>query len=221
MQIAFIGYGSMTTALAGKWVSHHDLLISGRDDAKAKALAEALGHGATAATQTDAVAAADIVVIATPHQAALGVIDDAGGPDAFTGKTIIDINNPVPGYAEGEFTVTTYDGKSLAEALAAKAPGAHVVKAFNMCQAKLWAAPAPILIDGRKHTTLYCGDDDAAKRQVATLIEAVGSDPVDAGGLMYAHQLEAAAALIIKFLMSGRDPMTCFQLIQPEFRPVA
>ena len=221
MNIAFVGYGSMTQALAGKWAPHHDLLISGRDDAKAKAVAEALGHSATATTQADAVAAADVVVIATPHQAALDSIDASGGPDAFAGKTLVDINNPVPGYADGNFTVATYDSKSLAEALAAKAPDAHVVKAFNMCQAKLWASPAPIMIDGRKHTTLYCGDDDAAKQQVATLIDQVGSDPVDAGGLRYAHQLECCAGLIIKFLMSGRDPMTCLQLIQPEAKPVA
>ena len=221
MIIAFIGYGSMTRALAGKWAPHHDLLISGRDDAKAKAVAENVGHGATATTQSEAVKAADVVVIATPHQAALDSIDVSGGPDAFAGKTVIDINNPVPGYAEDDFRVTTYNGKSLAEALAAKAPEAHVVKAFNMCQAKLWASPAPIMIDGRRHTTLYCGDDDAAKQTVATLIDQVGSDPVDAGGLKYAHQLECCAGLVIKFLMSGRDPMTCLQLIQPESKPVA
>jgi predicted dinucleotide-binding enzyme len=222
MNIAFIGYGSMTTALAGKFVAAgHECLISGRDPDKAAALADQLGDHAAAKSQADAVQAADVVIIATPHQAALSTIDDSGGPDAFAGKVIVDINNPVPGYAEGDFSVATYDGKSLSEAIAAKAPDAHVVKAFNLCQAKLWATPSPILLDGRQHTTPFCGDDESAKAKVATLIEAVGSEPVDMGELHYARQLEAMASLVIKLLFSGRDPMTCFQLIQPEKKPIA
>ncbi|MEM9882570.1 MAG: NAD(P)-binding domain-containing protein [Planctomycetota bacterium] len=221
MTIAFIGYGNMALALAGKWAEQHDLIFSGRDPQKAAAAAQQIGHGATASSQTDAVAAADVVVIATPHQAVVASIAHSGGPANFAGKVVVDINNPVPGAYDGDFRVATYDGKSLAEALAAAAPQARVVKAFNLCQANLWAAPAPITIDGRQHVTPICGDDEPAKQTVGRLIEAVGSRPADMGGLEYAHHLEAMAALVIKLLFAGRDPMTCFQLIEPEIKPVA
>lgn len=45
-----------------------------------------------------------------------------------------------------------------------------------------------------------------AKRQVATLIEDIGCEPVDLGELKYARLLEPAAAIVIKFLFAGRDP---------------
>ena len=55
----------------------------------------------------------------------------------------------------------TFDGKSLAEAIAAYAPAARVVKAFNMCNAVVWQMEPP-LFDGRRLVVLYCGDDAAA-----------------------------------------------------------
>ncbi|MBV6622660.1 MAG: NAD(P)-binding domain-containing protein [Rivularia sp. (in: Bacteria)] len=67
MKIAFIGYGSMAGALAGKWVANHDLIISGKDFDKASAFAKTLGHGAIAASQTQAVAEAEVVVLLPHH----------------------------------------------------------------------------------------------------------------------------------------------------------
>ncbi|MEO1236265.1 MAG: NAD(P)-binding domain-containing protein [Planctomycetota bacterium] len=219
MKVAFIGYGSMTRALAGRWAADHDLFIGGRDPDKAAALADDLGDGTAHGDSAAAVAFGEVVVLATPHAAALGVIEGVG-PEAFAGKTLVDINNPVPGYADGDFTVATYAGKSLAEALADAAPGAHVVKAFNCCQAKVWEMDPPEF-DGRRLVTPLCGDNPEAKQHVAQLIEALGSEPLDFGELKYAHQLECVAGLVIKLLFSSRDPHTVFNLIQPEVKPIA
>ena len=107
-------------------------------------------------------------------------MDAAGGPPAFADKTLIDINNPVPGAFGGEFLTTSYDGLSLAEKIAAYAPAAHVVKAFNICQASVWTMQPPVY-DGRKLVVLYCGSDNAAKSQAVTLIDLIGCDHVDIG----------------------------------------
>src|SRR5436309_7255204 len=74
----------------------------------------------------------------------------------------------------------TFDGKSLAETIAAYAPAARVVKAFNICNAVVWQMEPP-LFDGRRLVVLYCGDDAAAKQKVATLIENTGGEPADLG----------------------------------------
>ena len=74
--------------------------------------------------------------------------------------------------------------------------------------------------DGRPLAVLYCGDDDAAKATVATLIAEIGCDPVDTGELKYSRLLEASACLVIKFLFAGRDPRTIFNFIQPETKSV-
>ncbi|MGB8427469.1 MAG: NAD(P)-binding domain-containing protein [Desulfobacterales bacterium] len=215
MQIGFIGYGTMAAALASRWVKHHEIVIGGRNEAKAKELAKKLGHETRWGNGGDAVRDADVVVLATHHGAVFEAMDAAGGPSVFAGKTLVDINNPVPGAFDGEFLNHSYDGLSLAEKIAAYAPEAHVVKAFNMCQASVWTMQPPIF-DGRKLVVLYCGDDESAKARAITLIDLIGCDHVDIGELKYARLLEAAAAIVIKLLFSGRDTHTVLNLIQPE-----
>ena len=153
-------------------------------------------------------------MLATRHEAVFDVIDSAGGGQAFADKTVIDINNPVDAF-DGDFLNKSYEGGSLAEAIARLAPGAHVVKAFNMCQASVWQMNPPEF-DGRRLVTLYCGDDADAKRRVARLIQDIGSEPEDIGELRYARLLEAAAGIVIKLLFSGYHPHTVLNLIRAE-----
>lgn len=219
MKIGFIGYGSMAEALAGKWAGRHELFVGGRDAEKARSLAMRLGHGAGHGNEAEAAAFGEVVVLATRHEVVLEAVQAAGGPAAFAGKTVLDINNPVEPKADS--IPKRYEGElSLAEALARHLPGAQVVKAFNMCQAKVWAMPDPTF-DGRKLVAMLAGDDDAAKSQVAELVRDVGAEPADIGQLVHARLLEAAAALVIKLLSAGRDPFTVLNLIQPEVKPIA
>ncbi len=219
MKIGFIGYGNMAESLASRWVNKHEVLIGGRDATKARRLAEKLGHGTQNGSESDAAAFADVIVMATTHEAVFDAMSVAGGPAAFAGKVLLDINNPVD-VTRGEFLAKTYEGASLAEAIAARVPEARVVKAFNMCQAMVWKMDPP-LFDGRRLVVLHCGDDAEAKRQVAALIQDTGCEPLDVGELKYARSLEAAAAIVIKLLLSGRDPDTVLNLIQPEVNPFA
>lgn len=219
MRIGFIGYGQMAAALASRWAATHALFVGGRDPAKARALAEQLGYGTRHGSEAEAVRFGEAIVLATQHYAVFAAMDAAGGPAAFAGKVVIDINNPVSAF-DGDFLVKDYDGRSLAEAIAAYAPEAAVVKAFNMCQATVWQMDPP-LFDGRRLVVLTCGNDPSAKGQVAGLIEEIGAEPVDLGPLAYARLLEAAAAIVIKLLFSGSDPHTALNLIQPEAKPIA
>jgi len=218
MKIGFIGYGNMAEALASKWVGKHAVFIGGRNLEKAQALANRLAAGVGFGSEAQAVAFGDTIVLATTHEAIPAVMEAAGGAGAFAGKIILDINNPVD-VMHGDYLTRTYDGISLAEAIAVYAPQAKVVKAFNMCQAKVWQMTPP-LFDGRRLVTLYCGDDGGAKKQIAALIEDVGSEPEDLGELKYARLLEPAAAIVIKLLFSGRDPHTVLNLIKPETKAI-
>ncbi len=220
MRIGIIGYGNMAEALGSRWAGKHDLCVGGRDAAKARVLADKLGRGTKSGSEADAAAFAEVVVLATRHEAVFDAMRAAGGPAAFAGKVVLDINNPVVDAPRGDFLVKTFDGRSLAEAIAANAPAARVVKAFNMCQAQVWQMDPPVF-DGRRLVTLYCGDDVGAKRQVATLIQDIGCEPVDLGELKYARLLEPSAAIVIKFLFTGRDRHTVLNLVQPESKPIA
>jgi predicted dinucleotide-binding enzyme len=209
----------MAEALGLRWVGKHELYVGGRNANKALALAEKLGGGTRHGSEANAAAFGEVIVLATRHEAVFDAMAAAGGPDALAGKILLDINNPINIF-DGDFLPKTFDGESLAEAIAAYAPAARVVKAFNMCNAGVWQMDPPVF-DGRRLVVLYCSDDADAKRQVATLIEDVGAEAVDLGALKYARLLEPAAAIVIKFILAGRDPHTVLNLIQPEVKPVA
>jgi 8-hydroxy-5-deazaflavin:NADPH oxidoreductase len=185
--ISIIGLGNMAGALAGRALAGGNAVeIIGRDQAKAKELAAALG-GATVGT-ADATPAGDIVVLAVPYASAAAVVSAYG--DALHGKVIIDITNPV---APGFQGFVTPDGSSGAQEIAKAAPaGAHVVKAFNTLFSHVLAAGAA---EGRPLDVFIAGDDAQAKARVSAFIESLGLRPLDTGGLSMARALENVALL--------------------------
>ena len=213
MKIGFVGAGGMAQALAGKWASKHELMLSGRTPEKTLEAAKSVG--AKAGTAREAVAFADVVVLATRWEDVFAAIDAAGGPAAFEGKTVIDINNPV---SIETFLTTRDDGRSLTQAIAEALPGAYVGKAFNMAQVAVWEDP-DMSYDGRQMVTLYTADD-TADATIAQLIADVGAQPLRLGSNDHAYQLEAAAAMVIKFLFAGSDPHTIFNFIRPKTKPI-
>lgn len=213
MKIGFVGAGGMAQALAGKWATAHEVMLSGRDPEKTRAAAQAVG--VDVGSPAEAVAFADVVVLATRWQDVFSAIETAGGSSAFDGKIVVDINNPV---STETFLTTRENGGSLTEAIAASLPGAHVGKAFNMAQVAVWEDP-DMTYDGRRMVTLYTADD-AADETIAQLISDVGAAPLSLGDNRHAYQLEAAAAMVIKFLFAGADPHTIFNFIRPEMKPI-
>ncbi|MGF1477261.1 MAG: NADPH-dependent F420 reductase [Geminicoccaceae bacterium] len=208
MKIGFIGYGSMAEALAGKWAAKHELFIGGRNKDKAKTLADGLSARGSG-TEGEAVGFGDVIVLATRHEHVFEAIETAGGAKAFAGKTVIDINNPV---STDTFMLQPTGSGSLAQSIQMRLPEAQVVKAFNMCQARVWAMPEPVF-DGRRLQVFICGDNADAKDHVRELVGDVGCETIDLGGLAFAPHIEHAAAIVIKLLFGGRDPLTVLNLV--------
>ncbi|WP_055610984.1 NADPH-dependent F420 reductase [Streptomyces phaeochromogenes] len=185
--ISIIGLGNMAGALADRALAGGNAVeIIGRDPAKAKELAGALG-GASVGT-AGAAPAGDIVVLAVPYASAAAVVSEYG--DALQGKVIIDITNPISPDFQG---FVTPDGSSGAQEIAKAAPaGAHVVKAFNTLFSHVLAAgPA----EGRLLDVFIAGDDAQAKARVSAFIESLGLRPMDTGQLAMARTLENVALL--------------------------
>ncbi|WP_086741578.1 NADPH-dependent F420 reductase [Streptomyces glaucescens] len=176
MRIGILGTGNMADALGTQWRrAGHDVVTGGRRDGGLRAAAD---HGT------------DAVLLALPYDAAVDVV--AGLADALRGRTLIDCTNPVgPG-----FTLRTAGGPSAAQRIAAAAPGAHVVKAFNLCHVDVWRLTPPVF-DGRPLAVPLCGDDETALFAVRRLVRDLGCLPLDAGGLDRAGLVEATAALLI------------------------
>lgn len=62
----------------------------------------------------------------------------------------------------------------------------------------------------------YCGNDDLAKETVKALIDALGWQPLDVGGLEQALHLEHMTMLWERMVrMSGHSPQLMWALHQP------
>jgi predicted dinucleotide-binding enzyme len=186
MDITIIGAGNMGRGIAlravkgGNRVTIHD-----NDQAKAgKLVAELEAVGGTADIGTGH-AFHPVVVIALPFAAALAFATENAA--RLGGKTVVDITNPLNGSYDG---LVTAPGTSAAQELAARLPGAHVVKAFNTNFAGTLAGPK-----GDGGDVFIAGDDVAAKASVIALVRGGGLNPVDAGPLSRAQQLEALGLL--------------------------
>lgn len=190
--ISIIGAGGMATAIAGRVAkAGHTVQMVNRDAAKAQALSEQLGSGATTGTY-GAAPSGDIVILAVPYSSAAAVVADFG--DALDGKVIIDITNPVAPDLSG---LVTPHGSSGAQEIAKSLPaGAHVVKAFNTMFGH-------VLAKGERLDTFIAADDADAKASVSTFIESLDLRPLDVGHLAMASTLEALGLMMIGLARNG------------------
>jgi predicted dinucleotide-binding enzyme len=190
--ISIIGLGGMTRAVGARAIEGgNSVEVIGRDAAKAKELAAALGGGATAGTFGTA-PTGDLVILAVPYASAVPVVTQYG--DALAGKVIIDITNTSNADATA---LVTPEGTSGAQEIAKAVPAsAHVVKAFN-------TVFGHILAQGGSLDVLFVGDDARAKASVSAFIESLGLRPLDAGGLKVARWLEGVGLVMISLANHG------------------
>ncbi|MFD6394788.1 NADPH-dependent F420 reductase [Nocardia sp. NPDC060259] len=151
-----------------------------------------------------AIAGADIVLMAVPVSALAALLDEYGS--ALAGKVVIDCTNAfLPDEAAPDgVTAFVLSEDAVAERIAAGAPKAHVVKAFNLLAAEVWAG-ADRIFDGARLAVPLCGDDAEAIRTVATLAEDLALQPFPAGGLHRAKYLEATSVFTVGLWFSGAD----------------
>ncbi|WP_436232641.1 NADPH-dependent F420 reductase [Actinacidiphila alni] len=203
MRIGILGTGVLARALAEGWArAGHEVVVGGRSAERADKLAEAVGRGVTAAGPRTAAAGRDAVLLAVDWDGAEEMLAAAGADEgALAGTVLIDPTNAVE---HGVGVLLTGDG-SMAARIAARAPGADVVKAFHLFPATEWTRGAE-RGDAAPVTVVICGDAPAALDTVGTLVRDVGARPAVLGGLDRARQLEEAAGFVIGLVFAGHDP---------------
>lgn len=185
---AIIGLGNMGKGLARRLAGQTTLVLGTRDAAAGTAFAQSLKGAATVATPAEAIAAADIVVLAVPFAAALELATDPG----LAGKVVVDLSNPVKADFSG---LTVGHTTSAAEEIQKAAPTASVVKAFNTIFAGVFDAPAATLATV---PVFVAGDDAKAIDAVVALAEAAGFRTERIGGLDGARLIEPVGMLNIR-----------------------
>jgi predicted dinucleotide-binding enzyme len=208
MQVGILGAGNMATGLGRYFLkAGHKLLIShSRDRGKLEKVVKDLGGGTQAGSAKDAACFGEIVILATTWDGAAGALEAAGSLD---GKVLWSIVNPLKADLSGLMVGTTTSGS---EELAKLAPHARFVAA--------WPPFAEVLASGstrfgsERQTNFYCGDETNAKRAVASLLESLDVDPVDAGPLYAARYLEPSMMLHVHFAYALNMGATAIRLLR-------
>src|SRR5262245_49116883 len=180
MKVGIIGAGQIGGTLTRRLsaLGHEVLVANSRGPETLTDLAAETG--ATAASAQQAVQGADVVVVAIPERAVSNLPDGL-----FTGMTkqsvVVDTGNYYPRQRDGQI-----------EAIEAGMPesrwveqqlGRPVVKAFNTIFARHLLELGEPAGSPRRIALPVAGDDKAAKAVVLRLVDQLGFDGVDAGGL--------------------------------------
>lgn len=198
--IAIIGTGEVGGTLGKRWAAlGHKIIYGSRtpDAEKVQELVKETGAGAIAVSPKDAVAQADLILLAVPWSAAKDVIAGLGD---LTGKVLMDPTNGVK-VTQGRFEAPPGLTTSDAEEIQAAAPAATVVKAFNTLSAEIMADPKN---GGGPISVPLAGADAAAKARVAEIVRAMDLEPVDVGALYVSRYLEGMARLRMSYRAKNR-----------------
>ena len=214
VNVSIIGTGNVGSALGGSLTrAGHTVTFYSRDEQKKSDAANA-ASATTAGSATDAVAGADVIILAVPYAAAADVAREIA--PAAQGKVVIDTTNPLNATYSG---IETKSGESAAEEIAAALPQAHVVKAFNTVFASIQGDASA---KTEAPDALFATDNDEARTAFESLAESIGFRPVYVGPLSAARELEALAFLNIRIQMvNGGTWDSVIKLIDPPAKALA
>ena len=195
--IGFIGgTGEEGMGLAYRFAkAGHACVIGSRNFEKAQgAVAELLEKGAglpiTPATNADAAAAGEIVVVTTPYAAQAATLPPLAG--ALAGKIVVSTVVPMA-FEGGRASLLSVPEGSAAQQEQALLPGATVVAAFQNLSAKKLLKGGPLEAD-----VVVCAGNAAAKQRIMALAADIeGVRGVDGGALANAQMVEGITVLLV------------------------
>src|SRR5712664_2877895 len=195
MRFGTIGAGAVALGFAREALraGHQVVLSNRRGPASLADVVAELGNGASAATIAEA-ASLDYVLFAVPWP---NVEEALRGLPAWSGRVLIDATNPFSAYSP-KLVLADLGGKGASEVVAALAPGARVVKAFNsIVTARFNEGP---IKNGGRRVIFVSGDHPGPTAFIKQLIESFGFTAVDLGGLATGGRLQQAGGPL-----AGRD----------------
>jgi NADPH-dependent F420 reductase len=163
-----------------------------RAEKAAAELSEVTGGHVEGASNADAAAAGDIVLVVVPWDGHGELLESLKGE--LAGKIVVDCVNPLGFDKQGAYALPVPEGSATQQA-AAILTGSRVVGAFHNVSAVLLEDPGVESVDT---DVLVLGDDREATDAVQALADTVpGMRGIYAGRLRNAHQVEALTANLI------------------------
>ena len=180
LKIATIGSGRIGSALGTLWVkAGHPVMFSSRHPESLKSLVDGLGPLARAGTPAEAIAFADVVLLAVPFGAMPQIAKDYG-KELATKRLVLDATNPIVP-RDGEVAAQARE-KGAGVAAAELLPGARLVRAFNAIGYSRLPEESK-RPESERFGMPMAGDDPGAIALASILVREVGLEPVLIGPL--------------------------------------
>lgn len=193
-KIGVIGSGGVGQALANGFIRHgYNVMIGTNDPAKHKQLQEKTGGKAQVGNFKETAQFGNLLILCTKGIGTEAILRSIGN-DAINGKIVIDTTNPitVAPPVNGVLQYFTSANESLMEKLQKIAPDAKFVKSFSCVGSDYMVNPD---FGNTKPTMFICGNDPAAKIEVAGILEQFGWEYEDMGTIEAARAIEPLAIL--------------------------
>lgn len=214
--VAIIGAGTLAETLGPAMGERgYPVIYGSRDPAResVRALVGRTGAKASAVSQRQAAAQAEIIVLAVPGEVVEEVPGSLGEID---GKLIIDVSGGEKRVAPDGYLELVSDN-TRAERIQSKHPKTRVVR-INLPSIIIFQNP---LLLGTRPTVLIAGNDPGARQAAASLMFDLGVDPWDAGPLRFSRVFDAINVMGMIPAQQGRlegyefkwlpsVPLSCF-----------
>jgi len=188
MKIGILGTGDVGKAIGNGFIAlGHEVKMGARKagNEKARAWVSSAGKNASEGSFADAARFGEVVVLCTLGTASEEIVKGAAGE--LKGKLLWDATNPLD-FSTGAPRLAIVGHDSLGEHIQKAAPGAKVVKCFNTVGNALMFKPK---LAGGPPTMFIAGNDEAAKKQTATMLKDWGWETADVGSIEGSRYLEA------------------------------
>lgn len=210
MRIGMIGAGFIGRAVAQLVIAagHEAMLSNSRGPQSLSSVASGI-PGSRVGTVEEAAAFGELVLVAIPleHYRSLPA-------SLLQGKTVLDANNYYP-ERDGRISALDQFETTTSQLLAEHLSGSTVVKVFNAILANDLLTDARPAGSADRRALPVASDDPSAKALVINLLDQIGFDSVDAGGLVESWRFERAkpaycipldrAGLIVALAVAKRD----------------
>ncbi len=192
-KIGIIGAGVVAKTLGSGFIKHGYEVMLGTSDPSKLADWQSQSGGQVGSFE-EAAAFGELLVLAVKGIHAESALEKAG-LENLAGKAILDATNPIDDKyppVNGVLHFFTDINYSLMERLQAFAPAANFVKAFNSVGSGLMIDPQ---LPGGPPTMFICGKSEAAKEETTALLQKIGWEVADMGGVEAARAIEPLCML--------------------------
>jgi predicted dinucleotide-binding enzyme len=195
MKIGIIGSGIVGQVLAKAFLSEgHEAMLGTRNTSKEEVVKWKKDNpGGRLGSFEETAKFGELLVLATKGDATADIINLAGVKN-FSGKIVIDTTNPIAAAPpdNGVLKFFTSLDDSLMERIQKQLPDAKIVKAFNSVGNAFMYKPQ---FPGGTPTMFICGNDDAAKKTVTSILTSFGWETEDMGKAAAARAIEPLCIL--------------------------